>query len=59
MLRSLLLRLLHGPLPADEVRAEGVKIAVAGARTAQALVKEAALGTEPEPLRRHQLLSPL
>ena len=57
-LRSLLLPLLHGPLPADEMRAEGVKIAVAGARSAQVLVKEAALGADPEPLRQHQQPTP-
>ena len=47
------------PLPADQMRAEGVKIAVAGARSAQVLVKEAALGANPEPLRQHQLPTPV
>ena len=34
-------------------------MAVAGARAAQVLVKKAALGAEPEPLRQHQLPTPL
>ncbi len=34
------------PLPADQMRVKGVKIAVAGARAAQVLVKEAALGAD-------------
>ena len=57
--RSLLSPLLHGPLPADQMRAAGVRIAVAGAHAAKMLVKEAALGADPEPLRQHQLPPPV